>query len=141
MDLSTIASFAGIAAGVLSTVSCMGCCKTRVYTSATNKIETDAALDSIIELNDKDRCSIAWSESYWNNAWIPTFLVSPRHCFCAFTDVTSSSYDLNQQVMHVRVMLLCCLPWESFRWFESDGSCKFLPKPPMQSSLITPYHQ
>lgn len=130
MDImSLVSSGAGIAAGVLSTVSFMGCCKTREYSSATNKIETDALISAIKAQKDRDWCNLAWSESFWNNAWIPTFMVSLRHCFCASTSVSSSSYDLNQQVIHVRVMLLCCVPWDKLptqrvREESSDAKAK-----------------
>lgn len=139
MDLmSVISSAAGIAAGVLSTVSFMGCCKTRFYTSTNNKIETDALLDAIKKHKDGDRCSIAWSENYWNNAWIPTFLISPRHCFCASTDVTSSSYDLNQQVIEVRVTMLCCLSWDTLpvrRRKDPDACSSVTDEQPLPAEL------
>jgi hypothetical protein len=119
MDLSKVASSAMtglVGFGVMAqSCSCIFGCKKREYSTANNKIKTNALMKKLPEN------VVSFSEVYINSEWVPIDGVGC--CFMTNLHVTTSEYDPNNQTFQITVSRPCCLPWS---WFEqmlqSDAS-------------------
>lgn len=104
MDTAVLGTLGGALASVGSFVFGL-LCKSRVYLSTTNKVETDALMDML------SRSALSVREMKPQSKWIPTGC-SVGWAFAACTTVTTSQYDPHVQTYELNLYRPSCLPWD-----------------------------
>ncbi|MEW5315206.1 MAG: hypothetical protein WDW38_006652 [Sanguina aurantia] len=95
--------------GVFTGASFLMCVKTREFTTAANKIETDAVIKMLATQGHR----LAFAERWVSDlGWVPSCVVTGG--YCASLTVLTSEHDPRVQIFEVLVRRPCCLPWAPF---------------------------